>query len=177
MESSRKIQILEEMVREHQARLRSYVCSRTGNAEVADDVVQDVFLIAYRKIETLDLKESLFPWLLTVARSQLRQRWRSQEPANLGDKIRSLVCQRLEQESANESGSTFSEHFDQLKKCVERLPDKLRTLIDLVYHQDKTCDEASAAAGMNGTAVRVALHRARKALRECVESSLGGAHR
>lgn len=177
MEVAQRVSLLEGIVREHQARLRAYVCSRTGDPEAADDIVQDVFLIAYRKLDTLDLKEPLFPWLLTVARSQVRQRWRSQERSNLDERISSLVSQRLEEEHADAPGSAFEEHFEQLRKCVERLPGKLRSLIDLVYRENKSCDEASSTVGMNPTAVRVALHRARKALRECVQTSLGGAHR
>jgi len=166
-----RMQQLERIVREHQARLRAYVCSRTGDPDLSDDVVQEVFLIVYRKLDTLDFSASIFPWLVTVARSQVRQRWRAKEQVSEPDHIALMMAER--QLDKDEAGESFLESkLDQLKKCIAKLQGKARALIDLVYHENKTCDEASLALGMNGTAARVALHRARKALRDCVDSAM-----
>jgi RNA polymerase sigma-70 factor, ECF subfamily len=166
-----RVKWLEELVREHQARLRAFVCLRTGDPDLADDIVQDVFVIAYRKFETLDLSAPMFPWLLTVARTELRQQWRNKERSNEPDRVAALMATQLERTEQQEPATGFEERFEQLKKCVARLPDKLRSLVDLVYGENKGCEEASGALGMTCIAARVALHRARKTLRECIERS------
>jgi RNA polymerase sigma-70 factor, ECF subfamily len=169
----RRLELLEKLVLEHQARLRAYVCSRTGDRELADDIVQDVFMIAYRKIDTLDLTTSLFPWLVSVARSQISQRWRSKDHAVAIDEVADFINRKLSNEYNADEAPKFETQFDRLRKCVERLPAKLRSLVDMIYRDDLSCDEASVALGMNCNTVRVTLHRARKTLRDCVQSKAG----
>src|ERR671912_2992518 len=50
-----------------------------GNAADAEDVTQETFLVAWRKISGLQLAgESLLPWLVTVCRFQASNRIRAQ---------------------------------------------------------------------------------------------------
>lgn len=51
-----------------------------GNTADAEDVMQETFLVAWRKIGTLDLvSESLLPWLVTICRFQSANRIRRQQ--------------------------------------------------------------------------------------------------
>src|SRR5688572_22049739 len=50
-----------------------------GNAPDAEDVTQETFLVAWRKLPGLELAgESLLPWLVTVCRFQASNRIRTQ---------------------------------------------------------------------------------------------------
>jgi RNA polymerase sigma factor (sigma-70 family) len=50
-----------------------------GNASDAEDVTQETFLVAWRKLPGLDLAgDSLLPWLVTVCRFQAANRIRAQ---------------------------------------------------------------------------------------------------
>jgi RNA polymerase sigma-70 factor (ECF subfamily) len=55
---------------EHAPALRRYVMHLTGNASLADDIVQETLLKAWRKPSVLDQSEtSARAWLFTVARN------------------------------------------------------------------------------------------------------------
>lgn len=57
----------------HNAAVRTYVRRRIGSQD-ADDVVADVFVIAWRRLR--DVPEDPLPWLLGVARRVTANRWR-----------------------------------------------------------------------------------------------------
>jgi RNA polymerase sigma-70 factor (ECF subfamily) len=57
----------------HNAAVRTYVRRRVDSQD-ADDVVADVFMIAWRRLR--DVPEDPLPWLLGVARRVMANRWR-----------------------------------------------------------------------------------------------------
>jgi len=57
----------------HNAAVRTYVCRRVDSQD-ADDVVADVFVIAWRRLR--DVPEDPLPWLIGVARRVMANRWR-----------------------------------------------------------------------------------------------------
>jgi RNA polymerase sigma-70 factor (ECF subfamily) len=64
-----------ELYDTYQARVFAYAVSRVGR-QLADDVVGDTFLVAWRKFARIP--PSPLPWLLAVARNVLRERYRDE---------------------------------------------------------------------------------------------------
>ncbi|HVM40643.1 MAG TPA: sigma-70 family RNA polymerase sigma factor, partial [Acidimicrobiia bacterium] len=48
--------------------LRSYCLRLVGDPALADDMVQEAFIEAYRQLERLEHRGSFLPWLATVAK-------------------------------------------------------------------------------------------------------------
>ena len=63
----------EAVYRAHAGAVRTYV-RRRSDAQTADDVVADVFMIAWRKLD--QIPDDALPWLLGVARRTLANRRR-----------------------------------------------------------------------------------------------------
>jgi RNA polymerase sigma-70 factor (ECF subfamily) len=55
-----------ELVRAHQPRLFQIAFRLTGDRQVAEDVVQEAFLAAFKAMERFEPKPSLAPWLNTI---------------------------------------------------------------------------------------------------------------
>src|SRR5678815_2354836 len=72
-----------QLVRMHQAVVRAYVSMNIRAPEAADDLAQEVFLRAYRRLDAFQLPESgtMRPWLLGIARNLLLEHLRA--PAKL----------------------------------------------------------------------------------------------
>jgi RNA polymerase sigma-70 factor (ECF subfamily) len=71
----------------HNAAVRTYVRRRVDSQD-ADDVVADVFVIAWRRLR--DVPEDPRPWLLGVARRVMANRWRgATRQAALQDRLTS----------------------------------------------------------------------------------------
>jgi RNA polymerase sigma-70 factor (ECF subfamily) len=63
----------EALYASHNAAVRTYIRRRVDSQD-ADDVVADVFVIAWRRLR--DVAEDPLPWLLGVARRVMANRWR-----------------------------------------------------------------------------------------------------
>jgi len=115
-----------------------------ANKETANDVLQEVFINIWRKIETYDLsKGRLFTWMMNIARN-----------ASI-DKIRSKSWQNdLKNQSMPEDVNTLENQSVKLntdnvgiKKVLGKLKEEQRTLIELSYFQGYTHEEI--AKGLN----------------------------
>lgn len=153
--------------------LSAYVISLVPeDRPLAEDIVQETFLIAYRKIATLKKEAAFGPWLRGIARfevySALRRRGRELllEPdvfEGMEDVFRSL--------EKNEA-DTWQERFQLVRECFEALPEKLREVCRLHYFEDQSARHAADLLKIALGAVLKRLERARDAIRECVERRL-----
>lgn len=67
----------EMLVRVYEGPLRSQLLVALGDAATADDLVQESFLLAYRKLLAFDLSLPFFPWLKGIAANLLRNQIRN----------------------------------------------------------------------------------------------------
>lgn len=156
--------LLDELVRAHQARLRAYLYSRTGDIDAADDLAQEVFLAAFRKIDRFDQRRPAWPWLLGFARNELREHWRAAARDKVTDALEALVA------AAMPEGDEAP--VDALSRCLEKLPAPSRELVRWIYDDRVNCAEAARRLKQSAVSVRVALHRVRRALHACVKGQM-----
>lgn len=107
--------------------------------DVANDVLQEVFINIWRKIETYDpAKGRLFTWMLNIARNAAIDTLRSKSYQNT-QKNQSLP----ENDNWATTGKLSVLNIDNigLKKVVERLKKEYRVLIELAYFKGYTHEE------------------------------------
>jgi RNA polymerase sigma-70 factor (ECF subfamily) len=168
-----------ELVRLHQAHLHVFVASYLPGADAADDVAQDAFLIAYRKLGEFRTDQPLLPWLLGIARRRVLQHLRDE--ARLHDRHRRSLATglaewrlaRLETESEADSDAVVAEReIAALTRCLEGLPASSGQLVTEFYFEARPIPEIASRLNKREGAVRMALLRVRQALRQCVEHRL-----
>jgi RNA polymerase sigma-70 factor (ECF subfamily) len=145
----------EELYREHAGAVLAYARRRTTHA-AADDVVAEVFLIAWRRLD--GVPDEPLPWLLGVARRVLANERRGEHRgAALLDRI------RVDQSTAGRSAS----EGDAASPAVRALwslsgPDQ--ELLMLIAWDGLTRAQAARALGISTGTLAVRLHRARRRL-------------
>lgn len=104
--------------------------------EVAEDVLQEVFIKIWQNIRSYDPRKGrLYTWMLNIARNQAIDRLRSRD-FNKQSKtvaLSSTVYNISAERSAVEDGG--------LKKTLGKLPDDNRKLLELAYYQGYTHEE------------------------------------
>lgn len=121
------------------AALYGIVHSIVPEKESANDVLQNVFVNIWKKIESYDpSKGRLFTWMLNIARNAAIDEIRSKGYKD------SLKNQSLS-ENVDLAGSVTGPTIDDvgLKKVLSRLKGELRVLVDLSYFQGFTHEEIS----------------------------------
>lgn len=141
-----------------------------GNAPDAEDVTQETFLVAWRKLPGLELAgESLLPWLVTVCRFQAANRIRAQRrdrehtAAAAEDGIPSTVD--VEQQVID------SDFADRILREVAGLSQLDREIFRLCATEGYAYQAAAEELGVAHGVVRNRLSRIRTRLRTVAEES------
>ena len=106
-------------------------------------------------------------WACGIARLKVLENFRQKKRANVLSEA-AIIALAKDAPSAE----ALSEMEDTLEGCLERLTPKIRDLLWRRYSRRQSSDEMAEATGMTSTAVRVALSKARAALRDCINFQL-----
>lgn len=170
------------LVQKYQKSVHALVWRKIGDFHYAEEITQDTFLRAYKKLSTLKNHNQFAGWLYVIA-SRLCLNWiRKKKP----------MMQSLEGTSTEEiekfsyiryvSEQREAEATDQrgeiVEKLLARLPESERTVVTLYYLGEMTSKEIGKFLGVSVKTVHSRLHRARKRLQEkdelLVQEVLGG---
>lgn len=124
----------------------------------AEDVVQETLLAIHLKRDTWDMDRPIGPWIMTIARNKLidaRRRRGNRAPLPIDDLADLLV--------ASESADDGLDRQD-LERLLGGLGERQRDLVRSLSVEGRSIKETAERLRMSEVAVRVALHRAIKAL-------------
>jgi RNA polymerase sigma-70 factor (ECF subfamily) len=125
--------------------------ARMPRSEV-EDLVQDIFLHALKKLHTLRDAGSFGPWIAMIARNRAMDfHRRSRETVEVTDDLR----------SSDSSGRKAAE----ILEIIRSLPDAYRETLVLRLVEGMTGPEIATRTGLTAASVRVNLHRGMKLLR------------
>jgi RNA polymerase sigma-70 factor (ECF subfamily) len=155
----------EQLYRAHAGAVRTYAARRASTEAVADDIVSDVFLVVWRRID--DVPHEPLPWLLATARRALANRRRSER--------RSVaLTERLAGLRGRQSAPT-PETGDRLLDALALIPEPDRELLMLVAWEGLEPREIAEMLGIRPGTVAVRLHRARGRLAAALARNDSGA--
>lgn len=144
----------------HHAQVYAYAVSRVGR-QLADDVVGDTFLVAWRKLD--EVPAAALPWLLGVARNVVRERYRAEvRQVSLVAELRAWG-----EEAVADVADGVTERAAMLA-ALTRLSDDDREVLTLMAWHGLSAREAARVVGCSTATFFVRLHRARKRLHEAL---------
>ena len=117
--------------------LYSIILQILENTELANDVLQEVFINIWRKIDTYDAaKGRLYTWMLNISRDASIDQLRSKNYQN--SQINQSIPENVDMLGGS---STMSVDSIGLKKMLEKLKMEQRVLIELAYFKGYTHEE------------------------------------
>ena len=148
-----------------------YVSRRLApRADLVEDVVQEVFLVALQKLDTFAGQSSIVGWLIGIARHKVEDFYRSQlrAPEGLPDDVA----------DASASGDP---HLDDVidaaraqaktRRILEQLPVAYSAVLLWRYWEKRSSKEMAATTGKTEKAIERLLARARASFRRLWEAS------
>ena len=128
------------------------VLARVPRDEAAD-IVQEVFLSAYKNLHTLRDKNAVGAWLAMIARNRATEFYRQSKPTEeLSEEMRGKDNQQTE--------------ASEILSAIRSLPDTYRETLVLRLVEGMTGNEIAERTGLTPESVRVNLHRGMKLLRQ-----------
>lgn len=154
------------LYREHFDAVLGFVTRRVGDPHTAADVTAEVFLAALGSITRYDPgRAAPRAWLFGIARNiiaaQGRRRATERAANSRAAGLRDLTTDDIE---ALEDRIDAERAAAAMMRHHAALPASLRDVLDLMTVDGLSTKEAAGVLGISSTAVRIRLHRARKAL-------------
>jgi RNA polymerase sigma-70 factor, ECF subfamily len=132
--------------------------SRLGPSE-ADDLVQDVFLSALERLDSLRGAETFGGWLLQIARNRAIDLLRGRRPtAQLSE----------DAEPARDHNPETVSDAERILRKIQVLPEAYRETLVLRLVEGMTGNEIAERVGLTPESVRVNLHRGMQLLTEAL---------
>ena len=157
------------LMQRHLQPLRGFLALRAPAPDLIDEVAHDAFVFAYQNMRDFSTG-SMQPWLRTIAHNLLRDRLKAYARESTKHE---RYSEQVRWEMALEaSDKPVSDESDHLASCLEKLRHHQRTILDLRYEAQLSCDEIAQRTGRSTLAVRTVLMRVRQQLRKCIEFQL-----
>lgn len=144
--------------------LYTVIAQIIDDIEVANDVLQEVFINIWRKIESYDpMKGRLFTWMLNIARNASIDTIRSKSYQN---SLKNLsIAEHSETGTGNQTELANIDNIG-FRKVLERLKKEHRVLIDLAYFKGYTHEEIAHIEDIPLGTVKTRIRNALLQLRE-----------
>ncbi|MDB2674215.1 sigma-70 family RNA polymerase sigma factor [Akkermansiaceae bacterium] len=144
----------DEIIHRYHQKVYGFLHQLTGRKEDAEDLTQDTFLLALRKLKTFKAGRDLLPWLFTIARRTAISQWRKSKPTSpLFDSDHPSV----ENNKPHDAVVLWQIAKDKLK------PDEF-TALWMHYQEDLPIKEVARVLKKTTTHAKVIVYRARKRL-------------
>lgn len=125
---------------------------RVKNRSDAEDITQEVFVRFIKRAPVFESEEHERAWFIRVAvncsKTLLLSPWRTRRS------------------DTEKDVPVFDTEKSDVWYAVSSLPEQMRVVIHLFYYENMSVSEISAATGKSVSAVKTALHRSRRKLKE-----------
>ncbi|MDE0009982.1 MAG: sigma-70 family RNA polymerase sigma factor [Candidatus Poribacteria bacterium] len=170
------------LVQRYQKGVHALAWRKIGDFHYAEEITQDTFLQAYKKLSTLRNPDQFAGWLYVIA-NRLCIDWnRKQKPAT--QSLEDTPVKEIEESayaryiSEKQETEVRERRYEIVERLLERLPESERTVVTLHYLGEMTTRQIGKFLGVSVGTIDSRLHRARKRLQAkeelLVQEVLGG---
>ena len=146
-----------QIYREYGSKLLAFIRVRVGSQHVAEDILQDVFLKALTRLESVNQPGSLRAWLYQVTRNTITDHFRStRNHEELPDELSAAVEQRTDSQ--------------ELARCfqpmIAALPETYREAVHMSEIQGIPLQQVAEAQGLSLSGAKSRVQRGRQKLKD-----------
>jgi RNA polymerase sigma-70 factor (ECF subfamily) len=146
--------------------LRAVIGSMLRDRHLREDVFQDVAVVLWRKFDEYDPSRPFGAWARGIAVRKVLQTYDKSRRLPIAFAPETIDVLLRAFDEAEEPDRAAEEQA--LRRCVEKLPEKSRRLLELRYEKTLKLHEIAERIASTLDAVHKALSRMREALRRCV---------
>ncbi|MFC4560017.1 RNA polymerase sigma factor [Virgibacillus kekensis] len=149
---------LEELYKEVHPRIYAFFYVKTSNKQIAEDLTQEVFYQAIKKISTFSFESSVETWLFAIAKNRLRNFYRSK-------KYQDHLLQKLPKEevafTSPEEQLLEKEQQKTLIEAIHQLEELPKEIVTLRIYGELSFKEIAALVKKSENYMRIIFHRAK----------------
>lgn len=154
------------LVKKYQERVYWHVRRLITDHEDTNDIVQEVFVKAWKGLENFRADSGLFTWLYRIATNEALSFLKSKKRRFFlpWQDVENTMAQKLE----TDAYFTGNEIQKKLQKAILTLPEKQRVVFNMRYYDELRYEEMSNILGTSKGALKASYHHAVKKVEEYV---------
>ncbi|OGI17304.1 MAG: hypothetical protein A2Z52_02855 [Candidatus Moranbacteria bacterium RBG_19FT_COMBO_42_6] len=161
-------EIYDEIVTRYEKKLFSYIYRLVGNREEAEDILQNVFVKAYRNIKSFDIERKFSSWIYRIAHNEAINFLKKRNKKKFIS-WEDIVASKDKMETKSDERSPIDiwirkESAIEVKQALEKIPEKYRQVLMLRYFSEKSYEEIGKMIGSPVNTVGTLINRAKKKL-------------
>ncbi len=158
------------LVEKYQKQIHALAWQKIGDFHIAQEITQDTFITAYQELATLTHHSQFAGWLYVIARNKCKnwhrkkrlalQSLEATDPVELEEVYYSEYMTQQREEAANKKRRAL------VQKLLSKLQESERTVVNMYYIAEMTCEDIGKFLGVSPNTVRSRLHRARNKMKK-----------
>jgi RNA polymerase sigma-70 factor (ECF subfamily) len=134
----------QEIMRRYQRKLFSYLYRLIRNKEEVEDVLQNVFVKAFKNLDSFDVEKNFSPWIYRIAHNEAVNFLKRKGKKHF------ISWEDMANENKSEARSEEKSPFDEwiskesgreVRRALKFLPVKYQEILELRYFQEKSYGE------------------------------------
>lgn len=157
----------EELYLRHSPRVHRHLERMMGNRAMAEEVLNEVFLAVWQSASRYEGRSEPLTWLLSIAHNKAISGMRRRRDAG------ALLDEAAEIADLADTPDVIVQKDDKgtiMRHCINALSLDHRTILDLVYYQERSISETAEILGIPEGTVKTRVFHARKKLSELLEA-------
>lgn len=164
-----------ELIERYQGKLFAYLYRLTGAREETEDLLQDVFIKAFRNLRSYDTSRKFSSWIYRIAHNEAvnhikRRALKRFIPWEDITATKDMLVMSSSAEGADTT-QMREETRTEVDEAINRLPFKYKQVLVLRYYSDKSYEEISDILGKPINTVGTLINRAKKRMAAEIEKN------
>ena len=158
----------------YQDALTSYAYALLQDWALAQDAVQETFIVLQKKHAQFRAGANVFTWARQIVRFEALNllRARGRESCVVDEQLFALIDAQFDEHFDSDALARMEQQKAALQHCMSRLePDALDMLLGF-YRERLSCEQLAGVRNRSVNAIRLSLSRLRAKLRDCVRRRL-----
>lgn len=172
-----------QLIEQHSDYLLSFAMTKLRDIDLAKDLVQDTFVSALTKLDTFEHRSKLRTWLTSILNRKIIDYWRKAETRytdpistffDQDDKSRHWILDKQGDTNITniEDVLTQEESVQELKDCMDQLPEKWNGIMSSKYLEEKESEQICNDFDITPSNLWVIIHRTKLLLRDCLKNKI-----
>lgn len=173
-------QSAEALYRRYSRALYAFIRMRIKNDEAAEELVNDTFMIAFRKPAHFDGSASFKTWLFGIAKNVCGTWIRKQRSRGAGKSISmdqvDILDEVIEKVADYQDAHAFLEEAEldeAIKLCIDKLPVRQRETLHWSWFEELSVNEVAERMSCSTGTVKAQLFNARNKVMNCLRGAFG----
>jgi RNA polymerase sigma-70 factor, ECF subfamily len=151
----------------------SFIYDLTNEREVAEELMQETFVRAYRNLGSLRADAKLSTWLFGIAKNVSREHARARRRASRKVELDDSAVTELRDAGVPPDDSLINKELNGvIREALARLDEDKRLVFTLKIFQQQSYEEIAAITGFTIAKLKTDLHRARAEMRRLIRPYL-----